>query len=91
MMVTIVVGYVFLSVVALPVLVYFDARRLEIDDPGKWIGIVLLTGGTGVLLYLFERTDAKHGSGSDEADPFGLPGSSPPDRAASDRDIDDSK
>lgn len=91
MMFAIVVGYVFLFVVALPVLVYFDARRLKVDDPSKWIGIVLLAGGMGVLLYLFERTDAKHGSGSDEADPFGLPGSSPPDRSGSDRDIDDSE
>ncbi|USZ72652.1 hypothetical protein [Natronosalvus halobius] len=46
---TIVIGAAFL--------VHQDAKRLGMDDYDRWFGIVVLTGGTGLLLYLLERDD----------------------------------
>lgn len=89
---TLILGFVFIHIVLfiiLPIFVYYDAQRHEIDNPSKWAAIVLFTAGTGILLYFFERDDAKHGG--KEADSFALPGSSNADRTTSNSGTDAEK
>lgn len=61
-------------VIGIAFLVHQDAKRLGMDDYDKWFGIVVLTGGTGLLLYLFERDDHKAEQTAPADAEFPLPG-----------------
>lgn len=73
----ILVGVVFLipaTVVGIAFLVHQDAERIGMENPDKWFGIVVLSGGSGLLLYLLERDDQQAALAAPEGAEFPLPG-----------------